>query len=104
MVAGLKHSGLSTLYVSGEESLTQLALRARRLGLAVGGLKLLAQTNVESILSLVNDDPPAVLVIDSIQTMFSDEIPSAPGSVSQVRESAARLIRFAKQRLSSVKN
>ncbi len=102
MVAGLNAAGLGTLYVSGEESLSQLALRARRLALEPDGLKLLAETHVESILSLIKDNPPAVLVIDSIQTMYSDEVGSAPGSVAQVRECAARLTRFAKQCATSV--
>jgi DNA repair protein RadA/Sms len=76
------------LYVTGEESLRQVTLRAQRLGLATAGLRLLAETQVEQ---------PTVMVIDSIQTMFTDTLQSAPGSVAQIRESAARLVQFAKQ-------
>lgn len=87
---------VAALYVTGEESTEQVALRARRLGLTAPGLKLFAETNIETILACVNTERPRVLVIDSIQTVFLPTLPSAPGSVSQVRESAARLVRFAK--------
>jgi DNA repair protein RadA/Sms len=85
------------LYVSGEESAEQISLRAQRLGLPVDRLRLLTETCVERILALVAKDHPGVLVLDSIQTFFTEALQSAPGSVAQVRESAARLVRFAKQ-------
>ncbi|WP_133129491.1 DNA repair protein RadA [Legionella yabuuchiae] len=84
------------LYVTGEESLQQVALRAKRLQLPLGGLRLLAETNVETIIAQAQKEKPRVMVIDSIQTIFTDLIQSAPGGVSQVRESAAQLVRFAK--------
>ncbi len=86
----------SVLYVTGEESLQQVALRAKRLQLPLTGLKLLAETQVETILSHADKEKPQIMVIDSIQTIFTDSISSAPGGVSQVRESAAQLVRFAK--------
>ena len=85
------------LYVSGEESLQQISLRARRLELPADNLNLLAETQVETILSIAQQHRPKVLVIDSIQTIYTDLLQSAPGSVGQVRESAAQLVRFAKQ-------
>jgi DNA repair protein RadA/Sms len=84
------------LYVTGEESLQQVALRAKRLGLKTDNLRLLAETHVENIIALAKKDKPQVMVIDSIQTLFTDTISSAPGGVGQVRESAAQLVRFAK--------
>lgn len=88
---------ISTLYVTGEESLQQVTLRARRLGLPEQHLLLLADTHVERILSLAYKQKPRVIVIDSIQTMHTDLLQSAPGAVGQVRESAAQLVKFAKQ-------
>lgn len=85
------------LYVTGEESLQQVSLRASRLGAGQTALKLLAETQVEGIIALAQVQKPRVMVIDSIQTIFTQTIQSAPGSVSQVRESAALLVRFAKQ-------
>ena len=85
------------LYVSGEESLEQIALRARRLGLDAGDLQVLAETSVETILAEAQNCRPAIMVVDSVQTLYSQQLQSAPGSVSQVRESAAQLVRFAKQ-------
>lgn len=85
------------LYITGEESLQQLALRANRLGIQADYLGLVAETHVEKILHLMTDFKPKVVVVDSIQTLFSEQVNSAPGSVSQVRESAAQLVRFAKQ-------
>jgi DNA repair protein RadA/Sms len=87
----------SALYVTGEESLQQVAMRAQRLGLAKDKLKMLAETNVETICQLALEHQPQIMVIDSIQVMQMADIQSAPGSVSQVRESAAYLTRFAKQ-------
>lgn len=85
------------LYVTGEESLQQVALRARRLGLPHERLHLLTETHTERILSIAMQEKPQVLVIDSIQTMYTDLLQSAPGGVGQVRESAAQLVRYAKQ-------
>lgn len=86
-----------TLYITGEESLQQVSMRAKRLGLAADGLRLLTETNVEKIIKTAEREKPAIMVVDSIQTIFTDYTNSAPGSVSQVRESAAQLVRFAKQ-------
>lgn len=88
---------LPVLYVSGEESPQQIGLRAHRLGLAGEGIRLLAETNVEAILAAAAQERPRVMVVDSIQTLYTDTLQSAPGSVSQVREAAAQLVRFAKQ-------
>ncbi|MDE2585728.1 MAG: DNA repair protein RadA [Betaproteobacteria bacterium] len=85
------------LYVSGEESGQQVALRARRLQLETGQLPLLAEINLERILGVLQGEKPLVAVIDSIQTLWSDQLTSAPGSVAQVRECAAQLTRLAKQ-------
>ncbi len=88
---------MPALYVTGEESLQQVAMRAERLGLPKQALKLLSETNVESICHLATQVKPQLMVIDSIQVMHMSDIQSAPGSVSQVRESAAHLTRYAKQ-------
>jgi DNA repair protein RadA/Sms len=88
---------LPCLYVTGEESLQQVSLRARRLGLAERGLNLLSATCVENIIALAARQKPRVMVIDSIQTIYTETLSSAPGAVGQVRESAAQLVRFAKQ-------
>ncbi len=88
---------LSGLYVSGEESLAQIAARGHRLGLLLEPIKALAETCVERILEHAISEKPRVLVIDSIQTIWTETLTAAPGSVSQVRESAARLVRFAKE-------
>lgn len=85
------------LYVSGEESLPQIAMRAQRLGLPTEALQMLTETDVEAICKLAEQYQPALMVIDSIQVMQSPEHQSAPGSVAQVRESAAYLTRYAKQ-------
>lgn len=85
------------LYVTGEESGQQVALRARRLNLDVTNLPLMAEINLERILSTLQAEKPQVAVIDSIQTLWSDQLSSAPGSVAQVRECAAQLTRLAKQ-------
>ncbi len=92
-------SGQNVLYVSGEESLSQIQLRAQRLGLENAPLTLAAATNVRDILSSVDvSEAPDVVIIDSIQTMFVDSLDSAPGTVAQVRTSAHELIRAAKKR------
>jgi len=88
---------LSTLYISGEESPEQISMRARRLGLPCDGLRLLSETCVETILKQAAIERPSVMVIDSIQTVYTEMLQSAPGSVAQVRESTAQLVRFAKQ-------
>ncbi|MBS0287407.1 MAG: DNA repair protein RadA [Proteobacteria bacterium] len=85
------------LYVTGEESLQQVSLRAQRLGVGECPLRLLAETQVETIIALATAHKPKIMVIDSVQTVFTQTLQSAPGSVSQVRESAAHLVRFAKQ-------
>jgi len=87
----------NTLYVTGEESLQQISLRARRLDLSDSGVALLAATSVESILQQAQQAKPQVMVIDSIQTMYTEQLNSAPGAVAQVRECAAQLVRYAKQ-------
>ena len=88
-----------TAYVSGEEAVAQIKLRALRLGLATPNVHLAAATNVRDILaSLDRADTPDIAVIDSIQTMYIDNLDSAPGTVAQVRASAAELIRVAKRR------
>jgi DNA repair protein RadA/Sms len=86
-----------TLYVSGEESLQQIAARAQRLHLQADKMPLLAETRIESIIAHMQNQAPKVVVIDSVQTIYTDLLPSAPGSVSQVREAAAQLVRYAKQ-------
>ncbi len=84
------------LYISGEESLKQIKLRAERIGTFREHLKLLCETNVETIEQVIRTNQPKVVVIDSIQTIFSDEIDAAPGSVSQVRQVTARLLQISK--------
>ena len=85
------------LYVTGEESAQQVALRAQRLGVKGARVQLLAENHIETILSCVAAEQPQVVVIDSIQAVFTELLQSAPGSVAQVRESAAQLVRFAKR-------
>lgn len=86
-----------TLYVTGEESAEQIALRAQRLGVQDADLSLLADNQLEGILEIAIAHKPQVLVIDSIQTLYTETLQSAPGSVAQVRETASRLVRFGKQ-------
>ena len=88
---------MSVLYVTGEESLQQVSLRAHRLNLSAGKVRLLAETHVEAILAHAQKEKPQVVVIDSIQTVYTEHLQSAPGAVAQVRESAAQLVRYAKQ-------
>jgi DNA repair protein RadA/Sms len=88
---------LPALYVSGEESAEQVALRARRLGLQSGALRFLAETQLERIIAALEAAKPRVAVMDSIQTLWSETLQSAPGSVAQVRECAAQLTRHAKR-------
>lgn len=92
----LQRNGQKTLYVTGEESGAQVALRARRLGLDGSQVQVLAEIQLEKILATLDAHKPAIAVIDSIQTVYSDQLTSAPGSVAQVRECAAHLTRAAK--------
>ena len=85
------------LYVSGEESPHQIKLRSRRLGISADALYILSETELEQILNHLQQTSPACVVIDSIQTVFTSQLASAPGSVSQIRESAARLIYYTKK-------
>ena len=87
----------TVLYVTGEESLTQLALRADRLELSRDRLRVAAETRVEAILAHAAEEKPALMVLDSIQTLHTDDADGAPGGVTQVREATARMVRFAKQ-------
>jgi DNA repair protein RadA/Sms len=96
-LSGLSKTGLKVLYVSGEESVKQIKIRSRRLSPESSGLLVVSEIDVESILSMVGSAKPDVLVIDSIQTMFCPDLTSAPGSVSQVRESAMKLMLNAKK-------
>ena len=84
------------LYISGEESLKQIKLRANRMGEFADSLFLLCETNLAAIQSVIEKETPDVAVIDSIQTMYNEEVSSAPGSVSQVRESTNVLMQLAK--------
>jgi len=96
-VAKMAGGGFSSLYVTGEESLAQVAGRAARLGLPVEGVHALAETGVERILEHAAGMRPRLVVADSVQTLWTESLTAAPGSVSQVRESAARLVRYAKE-------
>ena len=88
---------MKTLYVTGEESLQQVSMRAQRLELNTDALRLLTETCIERIIELANKEKPEVMVIDSIQTIYTEHLTSAPGSVSQIREATAKLTRYAKQ-------
>jgi DNA repair protein RadA/Sms len=94
--AGGQPEGRGVLYVTGEESLQQIAMRARRLNIDPASLAVLAETCVEQLLQVIASERPDCVVIDSIQTMYSDALPATPGSVSQLRESAAQLVKMAK--------
>ncbi len=96
-LAGLAAQGLRTVYLSGEESVEQVQLRARRLGLAEAAVELAATTEVEPLLAALRSKPPAVLAVDSIQTAVVEGIEAAPGTVSQIRAAAELLVRFAKR-------
>ncbi|MFM1817571.1 MAG: hypothetical protein RL364_431 [Pseudomonadota bacterium] len=95
-VDALQRAGMDTLYVTGEESGAQVALRSHRLGLLDSQVPVLAEIQLEKILATLHERQPKVAVIDSIQTVYSDQLTSAPGSVAQVRECAAHLTRAAK--------
>jgi len=94
---GLARQGHKVLYVSGEESIRQLRLRSKRLETVAPALLVVSEVEIESILAMIESTKPEVLVIDSIQTMFNGELTSAPGTVSQVRESTVRLMMMAKK-------
>lgn len=96
VAAALEAAGTPTLYVSGEESALQVKLRADRLGDDAQRVSLLGETLLETVLATAAHRPPAVMVVDSIQTVFTSDLEGAPGNVGQVRECAARLMRFAK--------
>jgi len=96
--ARLASSGASTVYISGEEAAGQVRRRARRLGLADSPVRLAAETSLEVILDGLRKESPDVAVLDSIQTLWSDQLAAAPGTVAQVRACAQELVRFAKKR------
>jgi len=97
VAAQLEAAGRPTLYASGEESAFQVKLRADRLGGSAAEVPLLAETNLETVIATAAERAPALLVVDSIQTLFTTDLEGAPGNVGQVRECAARLMRFAKE-------
>ncbi len=92
----LGHEGHSVLYISGEESLKQIKLRAERIGEFSDNVRLLCETNLDSIEAVLQKEKPEIVVIDSIQTMYAEDVGSAPGSVSQVREATSVLMQIAK--------
>lgn len=92
----LSEHDIKVLYISGEESLQQIKIRAERIGRFGDSLKLLCETNLDTIKAVIDREKPQIVVIDSIQTMFNEEVSSAPGSVSQVRESTGVLMQIAK--------
>lgn len=97
VAAGVSERYGPVLYVSGEESAVQTRMRAERLGSLSNHLFIMTETNLDEIAAAANAMKPALVIIDSIQTMFNAEIPSAPGSVGQVREATGKLLRFAKE-------
>lgn len=96
--AALAKNGVKTIYISGEEAIAQVRMRAARLGLTDAPVQLAAATNLRDVLTTLEGERPAFAIIDSIQTMWADNVESAPGSVSQVRASAHELTNFAKRR------
>ncbi|HCY55509.1 MAG TPA: DNA repair protein RadA, partial [Oceanicaulis sp.] len=96
--ARLARAGQRAVYISGEEAADQVRRRARRLGLADAPVELAAETSLESILDGLKSAPPAIAILDSIQTLWSDQLAAAPGTVAQVRACAQELVRFAKKR------
>ncbi len=97
ILASLAKKNIKSLYISGEESLKQIRMRAERLNTLPENLAVLSETNLESIVENINIFKPSVFVVDSVQTVFSSELESAPGSISQIREISARLINSAKE-------
>ncbi|MWD29996.1 DNA repair protein RadA [Aquicoccus sp. SCR17] len=100
--ASFARAGLKVVYVSGEEASAQVRMRAQRLGLADASVRLAAETNLRDILTTLEAEKPDLAIIDSVQTMWADNVDSAPGSVSQVRAAAHELTNFAKRRGTSV--
>ncbi len=100
--ASFARAGLKVIYVSGEEATAQVRMRARRLGLSDAAVQLAAETNLRDILTTLEAEKPDLAIIDSIQTMWADNVESAPGSVSQVRAAAHELTNFAKRKNMSV--
>ena len=96
MQAGAKIGG-KVIYVTGEESIKQINLRARRLKISSPGFYVLAETNADTILRKVKEEKPAVVVIDSIQTIYHPNLENAPGTITQIREATALLMQYAKQ-------
>lgn len=101
-IANAAQSGISVLYVSGEESLQQIAERSHRLGLNSNAIKMLAETSVQRICDCIDKEKPELLIVDSIQVMYTADSDTAPGSVSQVRESASYLTQYAKKNQVSI--
>ncbi|MBW1973102.1 MAG: DNA repair protein RadA [Deltaproteobacteria bacterium] len=97
-LASLANNNIEVVYITGEESLDQIRMRAERIGVISSNVKVASETNLNLIFSLLDSESPQISAIDSIQTLLCDEITSAPGSISQVRESAARLVRYAKDK------
>ena len=95
-ICGLLSDKLKMLYVSGEESIRQIKIRADRLSVNKESILMISETNFENIDALIDEIEPKVVVIDSIQTVYSEALTSAPGSVSQVREVTGKLMRIAK--------
>ena len=102
MAGGVARDGAEVLYISGEESVKQTALRARRLGICSHGVQVAAESRLETIMELAKKHEPRVLIVDSIQTVYLSEISSAPGSVSQVRECSSYLMGMAKSHNMSI--
>ena len=96
VAAGLTHGGSSVAYISGEEAIAQIRLRAKRLKLEKSNVSLASSTNLRDIITTLKKTKPDVVIIDSIQTMWTDTLPAAPGTVTQVRACAHELVRFAK--------
>lgn len=96
MCFNLAQNGKDVLYISGEESLKQIKLRADRIGRCSGQMKLLCETNLDNIEGVLADEKPQIVIIDSIQTMYKEDVVAAPGSVSQVRETTSVLMQLAK--------
>lgn len=92
----ISRTGVKVIYVSGEESLRQIKMRAERIGEFSDSLKLMCETDIDHIISCAEKEKPALLIIDSIQTMYSQDVSSSPGSVSQVRETTGKLLKLAK--------
>ena len=102
LLTSWSETGKKSLYITGEESVEQIFLRGKRLGVSESSISMLAETSVEAIMERLTETKPDIVVIDSIQTMYSEALESAPGSVAQVRESASMLLRFAKQNNTAV--